>query len=514
MYPQQHFKLTPVAAILATALGAFPVTGYCVAAGRADFVIGNVEAVAADGTRRTLAKGSEINTGEAIDTALGARAQIRFTDGGYVSLQPNTQFRVDDYSYENKTDGKEKGFFSLLKGGLRAITGAIGHVNRNTYRVATKAATIGIRGTGYNAMLGEGLSISVADGIISLTNKGGSLILSQGQSAFVADFNTAPSLTFEKPATPPAGLSGTAPPPPKEEQYVAGNDTGGGGSLPNAGLTVLTGVAAVATGFGFGGSGPVVDDADYPGIVVFNSFGGSNVYYIQASPPAGAVTDFTGATLATGISGTDSVDTAMLGYTYSATGISIPASGYDGIVGWGRYYGTVSYTEPGLTTITNTFTPDQGGHFVVGMPTAVMPTVGSAHYALTGATAPTLSSGAVAPGTVTGGGVDVWFSGTPELYGKLNLAIGGYNYGLTFSGTFSGNGIGPGGTIISSANSSNSGCTNGCTASTSGFFAGANAERGGVAYRIDNNMLGSPIHGAAVYTKTASSALSTPPSGW
>lgn len=505
MYPQQHFKLTPVAAMLAAVSVAFPATGYCVAAGHADFVIGNVEAVAADGTKRSLMKGSEINIGESINTAAGARAQVRFTDGGYVSLQPNSQFRVDDYSYENKTDGNEKGFFSLLKGGLRAITGAIGHVHRDNYRVATSMATIGIRGTGYNAVLGEGLTVSVADGVISLTNKGGSLILAQGQSAFVADMNTAPSLTFEKPATPPANLSGTTVPPPKADQYTQGDCTGancGGGGGLGGGLTVLTGVAAVATGFGFGGGELGVGNADYPGIVVFDSFG-SNAYYVQASPPAGAITDFSAATLATGISGTDSVG-------YLPTGASIPASGYDGIVAWGRYYGTVSYTEPGLTTITHTFTPDQGGHFVVGIPTAVMPTSGSAHYALAGATAPTLSSGAVSPGTVLGGGLEVHFSATPSLDGALNLAIGGKNFDLYFSGTFTGNGMGSGGTITNSAYSSNGGCGvsySSCTAQTSGFFAGPNAERAGMAYSITGHTLdATAIRGAAVYTKTALTA--------
>lgn len=511
MYPQQHFKLTPVAAILAAVSVAFPVTGYCVAAGRADFVIGNVEAVAADGTRRSLVKGSEINIGEAINTGAGARAQIRFTDGGYVSIQPNSQFRVDDYSYENKTDGKEKGFFSLLKGGLRAITGAIGHVHRDNYRVTTPMATIGIRGTGYNAVLGDGLAVSVADGIISLTNKGGSLILTQGQSAFVADMNTAPALTFEKPATPPASLGGTTAPPPKEEHYVAGECTtcSSSGLPPNppnppdpyAGLTVVTGVAAVATGGTFGNQSLSVD---YPGIVVFNS-SGNNVYYIQGSAPAGAVTNFSAATLATGISGTDSAGYTNL-ITYVVPGATIPASGnltsgYDGIVGWGRYYGTVSYTEPGLPAATAVLTVDQGLHYVVGIPTAVMPIGVSAHYALAGATAPTLASGAVVPGTVTGGGLDVYFSATPSLNGTLNLVIGAKNFDLSFNGTFSGNGLNSGGTITSSASSSNSGCSGSCSASVSGFFAGANAASAGVAYKIGNNVLGSPINGAAVYTK-------------
>lgn len=503
MCSQQHLRLAREAALLAVVLAAFPVTGYCIAAGHADFVSGNVMAVAADGSQRPLQKGSEINAGEAINTAAGARAQIRFTDGGYISLQPNTLFRVDEYQYEGKTDGKEKGFFSLLKGGLRAITGAVGHVNRDNYKVATPAATIGIRGTGYNAMLAEGLSISVTDGIVKLTNKGGSLIITQGQTAFVADINTAPSLTFEKPATSPAPMSkGTAAPLPKDDQYKSGDCVGtscGGGPI-NGGLTVLTGVASAFSGQTFGNE---ILGKDYPGILVFDA-SGSRVYYIQAAAPAGAVTNFIGATLATGSSGTDADAGGYLLPTY----LSIPASGYDGTIGWGRFYGTVTYTEPGSSTATHTFTSDQGLHSVVGIPTAVMPTTGDAHYALTGATAPTLASGAVAPGTVTGGGLDIYFGSHPSVgigafEGSLNLSMNGQGYALTFNGNVSGSTITPTNTNVVSAACGGGG---GCTASVSGFFAGANAARAGIAYGIDGSVLNSTIQGAAVYSKTASPA--------
>lgn len=504
MFPQQNFRLTREALLLAMVASAFPVTGYCVTAGRADFVVGTVLAVSADGSQRPLAKGSEINAGESISTATGARAQIRFTDGGYVSLQPNSLFRVDEYNYENKTDGKEKGFFSLLRGGLRAITGAIGHVNRDKYQVATPAATIGIRGTGYNAMLGEGLSISVADGVISLTNKGGSLILSQGQSAFVADMNTAPTLAFEKPATPPASLGGdTAPPPPKDD-YVAGDNTGGGGIT--GGMTVLTGVHTVFSGTVVDGAGGTTTVGwDNPGILTFNQQGG-RVFYVQGGNPigpAGGLTDFSAATLGAGISGTDTVPNG--GYYASpspATGLAIPASGYDGTIGWGRFYGPLTYADP-TVTLTTTLGPNQGVHSVVGISTAVMPTSGSANYALTGATAPTLASGSVAPGTVTGGGFNVQFSNL-QYEGSLTLDIGGKSFALSFDGYSSGNSFVAPNTYISS---SNSGCSGACTASVSGFFAGANAERAGIAYGIDGNILGSAIRGAAVYTKTGNPAV-------
>ena len=181
MIPQNRFKLTRQAMLLATISAAFPVTAYC-AAGHVDFAIGNVESIAADGRRHPLNKGADINAGETISTATGARAQVRFADGGFISLQPNTQFRVDEFNYKNKTDGEEKGFFSLLKGGFRAVTGVIGHVNKETYRVRTPAATLGIRGTGYNmALRDDGLFVNVGEGAISLSNRAGLLVVTAGR---------------------------------------------------------------------------------------------------------------------------------------------------------------------------------------------------------------------------------------------------------------------------------------------------------------------------------------------
>ena len=50
-------------------------------------------------------------------------------------------------------EGASRAFFRLLKGGFRAVSGLIGHVNRDEYRVSTPVATIGIRGTDYIVVL-------------------------------------------------------------------------------------------------------------------------------------------------------------------------------------------------------------------------------------------------------------------------------------------------------------------------------------------------------------------------
>jgi len=180
------FNLNRQACIALLVAAAFP-ANVLGAAGRVEFAIGGVTAIGADGRARPLSKGSELNTGDTIQTTDG-RVQVKFTDGGYMSFQPQTQFKIEDYSYSGKTDGSEKGFFRLVEGGLRAITGAIGHVNRPNYKLSTPVATIGIRGTEYIAVYrqnGQQLYMSTINGALYVKNDQGDMVLYKGQSGEV-----------------------------------------------------------------------------------------------------------------------------------------------------------------------------------------------------------------------------------------------------------------------------------------------------------------------------------------
>ena len=162
-------------------------------AARVDFSIGDVVAVQPDGTRRPLQRGAEVAAGETVDTGSG-RGQLRFTDGSMVSLQPRTQFRIDAYEFKGQADGSEKGFFSLLKGALRTITGAIGKSDRKAYRLDTAVATIGIRGTEYAVAYGNSITVTTNSGLVEVCNNAGCLLVEAGQSAYVPDINTAAEL--------------------------------------------------------------------------------------------------------------------------------------------------------------------------------------------------------------------------------------------------------------------------------------------------------------------------------
>ena len=93
-----------------------------------------------------MLRGGAVDEGDSINTNNG-RIQIRFTDGGFVALQPETIYRLDEYEFQGETDGNEKSSFYLVEGGIRLVTGLIGRKNKETFKLQTPVATIGIRGT-------------------------------------------------------------------------------------------------------------------------------------------------------------------------------------------------------------------------------------------------------------------------------------------------------------------------------------------------------------------------------
>ena len=70
-------------------------------------------------------KGAQLNEGDLVTTNEG-RSQLRFIDGAQMSLPPRTEFRIEEYKFEGKTDGSERAVLNLVRGGMRTVTGSIG----------------------------------------------------------------------------------------------------------------------------------------------------------------------------------------------------------------------------------------------------------------------------------------------------------------------------------------------------------------------------------------------------
>jgi len=151
-------------------------------------VVINVGELSAEnrGAIRKLNRRSSILRGDTISTGSEGHTQIRMKDGALLSLRPYTHLKIADYRYNGRQDGTEQSIIELLKGGFRTITGAIGHINKQNYKIRTSVATIGIRGTHYSLMLCDdncrddsgkkvkaGLYGGVSDGAVVVENKTG-----------------------------------------------------------------------------------------------------------------------------------------------------------------------------------------------------------------------------------------------------------------------------------------------------------------------------------------------------
>lgn len=290
--PSHATRLIRLLCLALLALALAPRALHAEPAATAQFVFGAVHLMAADGSQRPLFRTGEIRAGETVVTEADGRAHLRFADGSFVSLSPNSEFRIDDFRYAGKPDPSDRLAMSLLKGGLRTITGEIGRLTRDAYEMATRVATIGIRGTEYTVQyVGPSVTGSVGGGRIEVCNAAGCLELGAGQSYFVLDENTRPALTDQAAdlAPPqPAAVSdiddslrtlqsfafnpGVSEPPPGNSQPPANGGNGRVGfnaigiTAPNVDTPATNGVSGIVhegnhpgQGWGAGGnpgSGP------------------------------------------------------------------------------------------------------------------------------------------------------------------------------------------------------------------------------------------------------------------
>ena len=154
-----------------------------------------------------LAKGDTVLSEDTVVTGDASRAQFLMLDGARIALRPNSELRFDSYSYAapaaaEVSSSDDKSVISLVKGGFRTITGAIGKEDREEYEVRTAVGVLGIRGTDYTAVfcnadcdwapgvaagaaIEDGLYLGVDEGAIIITNADGSLVVRAGEFAFV-----------------------------------------------------------------------------------------------------------------------------------------------------------------------------------------------------------------------------------------------------------------------------------------------------------------------------------------
>ena len=206
----------------------------------------------ADGAVKILSLKSEVESGDTLVTEKNTYAMVKFIDNSEITLKPATTMKIDNFAYDAGKPGGDDASFSLVKGGLRSVTGLLGKRNKEKFAMKTPSATIGIRGTTFIAewvepsaqavaareaynlastasldnatpvqplMLAQGplpggpssmppgLYVQVLDGLIHVTNPSGTSNFSAGQFGFTASPTQPPMIVPKNP-----GLQFTPPP--------------------------------------------------------------------------------------------------------------------------------------------------------------------------------------------------------------------------------------------------------------------------------------------------------------
>ncbi len=100
-----------------------------------------------------LGKDWPLFNGQTLNTGSTGFAVIELDDGSRMTLRPKTTFKIENVETR---EGSENALFRLFRGGFRAITGIISKKKPDAFRVTTSVATLGIRGTEFDARLCEG----------------------------------------------------------------------------------------------------------------------------------------------------------------------------------------------------------------------------------------------------------------------------------------------------------------------------------------------------------------------
>lgn len=502
-------RLRSLAPLLLAACG-FAAATQVAAVGRFMHVDGAVSVRDVDNRLRDARRGERLNEKETVVVGEG-RAQLRFDDGGWVSLQPRTVFEVSEYS--PRSDGSM--LLRLIKGSARAVTGLLADAQPRRYQFTTPVATVGIRGTSFTVTyclqscdVPDGLYVTGGDGTIFVRNAFGEIDLSRGRTAFVAtaatppresDVKPTPQVTETMPAEQITVATQANPTELRPGNFVYNLGTGGYlGPFEIVSISSF-GMAAAASGTVSGQASAFVGNT-------FDSLSGS-------ASGADAVGGAMRGALSPGESITVVLDSlkrpfsvTVIGHDgsrMSATALNAPAmADNDGILFWGRWtdakFNFDLFDAHDGATANGSASISGHLHYLVGIPTAGVPLSGSATYTFMGGTGSTSAASASVGLGVTSGSLTANFGSNSITASGLSINHLGALYSASgstarfdFNNRASFSTSNPGSSVV---NTSGAGSH---PFRFEGFFAGSGGvapPRAGIGWKIDAP---SPIVGTA-----------------
>lgn len=158
---------------------------------------GNVQVQTGSAAPRAVRVGDEVAQGDTVFTGANSSIVMKFDDGQIAALTSNSRMQVNAYSYDPPTQ-RGNILLSLVVGGMRAITGFIGHNQPNNVRFHAATATIGIRGSdGMIVTDGKDVAVTVTEGAFTFTLGAETIVIPAGRGAFGSNGQITPGTAQE-----------------------------------------------------------------------------------------------------------------------------------------------------------------------------------------------------------------------------------------------------------------------------------------------------------------------------
>ncbi len=140
--------------------------------------------------------GFNLKKNDFISTKKNSKAQIVFLDKTIFTIGQNSTLDIAEYLYDEKQPSKNKAQFNVLKGAFSSITGRIGKLNKSKFKLKTKSASIGIRGTIVKA---DQEVVMCTQGAISVTTPNGKTVyVKAGEKTDVSSGTPTPPAVIKK----------------------------------------------------------------------------------------------------------------------------------------------------------------------------------------------------------------------------------------------------------------------------------------------------------------------------
>ncbi len=118
-----------------------------------------------------------------INTKKHSKVKIFFKDATIITIGQNSKLDITEYLYsENSTKSKVK--FKFLRGAFSVVTGKIGKIAKKRFKLETKTATIGIRGT---TIIGNQEEVACTSGEIAVTSQNETVVVPAGMITQILD---------------------------------------------------------------------------------------------------------------------------------------------------------------------------------------------------------------------------------------------------------------------------------------------------------------------------------------